>query len=155
MKIETAVSREEFAAAYLDAVGSSQNAKDDGRLISDRFVGTAYGIYEKLIEGSKKANLTAILSPDGVAQRHILDSLIPYLFLEKREIIKDGVRIADVGCGAGFPTLPTVCCRASAPVISEPVVSIHPGEMLLTRAFPARLTASACVSAAIPPFAAV
>ena len=113
MKNETAVSREEFAAAYLDAVRSSQIAKDDGRLISDRFVGTAYGIYKKLIEGSKKANLTAILSPDGVAQRHILDSLIPYLFLEKREIIKDGVRIADVGCGAGFPTLPIAAFAAS------------------------------------------
>jgi NAD(P)-dependent dehydrogenase (short-subunit alcohol dehydrogenase family) len=34
-------------------------------------------------------------------------------------------------------------------------VSIQPGEMLFTRTFPARLTASAWVSAAIPPFAAV
>jgi len=39
--------------------------------------------------------------------------------------------------------------------MSLPVVSIHPGEMLLTRAFPARLTASAWVSAAMPPLAAV
>ena len=116
MRIETAVSREEFAAAYLSAVGKSDAAKGDGRLTSDRFVGTAYGIYEKLIEGSKKANLTAILSPDGVAQRHILDSLIPYLFLEKRGIVKDGVRIADVGCGAGFPTLPIAAFASSCGV---------------------------------------
>ncbi len=116
MRIETAVSREEFAAAYLSAVGKSDAAKGDGRLTSDRFVGMAYGIYEKLIEGSKKANLTAILSPDGVAQRHILDSLIPYLFLEKRGIVKDGVRIADVGCGAGFPTLPIAAFAASCGV---------------------------------------
>ena len=36
-----------------------------------------------------------------------------------------------------------------------PVVSIQPGEMELTRTRPARLTASAWVSAAMPPLAAV
>ncbi|MBR3424254.1 MAG: 16S rRNA (guanine(527)-N(7))-methyltransferase RsmG [Clostridia bacterium] len=113
MKIEAAVCREEFAAAYLRSVGSSQIARDDGRLKTEDYIKTVYGIYEKLIEGSKRANLTAILSSDGVAERHILDSLIPYLFLEKRGIVKDGVRIADVGCGAGFPTLPIASFAAS------------------------------------------
>ena len=116
MRIEAAVSLEEFTEAYLSAVGSSEIAKDDVRLSDGRFLKTVYGIYEKLIEGSKKANLTAILSPDGVAERHILDSLIPYLFLEKRGIVKDGVRIADVGCGAGFPTLPIAAFAASCGV---------------------------------------
>ena len=116
MKIETAVPFEEFTVAYLSAVVGSEIAKDDERLKNADFIRTAYGIYEKLIEGSKKANLTAILSPDGVAQRHILDSLIPYLFLEKRGVVKDGVRIADVGCGAGFPTLPIAAFAASCGV---------------------------------------
>ena len=116
MRIETAVGYEEFSRAYLSAVGKSDAAKGDERLISAGFIETAYRIYEKLIEGSKKANLTAILSPDGVAERHILDSLIPYLFLEKRGIIKNGSRIADVGCGAGFPTMPIAAFAASCGV---------------------------------------
>ncbi len=116
MRIETAVCFEEFKETYLSTVGSSDIAKDDGRLTRPEFLETVYGIYEKLIEGSEKANLTAILDPRGVAERHILDSLIPYLFLEKRGAIKDGARIADVGCGAGFPTLPIAAFASSCGV---------------------------------------
>ena len=116
MKIETAVPFEDFSDSYVSAVDRSDDAKGDERLKKAEFITFAYGIYEKLIEGSKKANLTAILSPDGVAERHILDSLIPYLFLEKRGIVSGGVRIADVGCGAGFPTLPFAAFAASCGV---------------------------------------
>ncbi len=116
MKAETAVCFDEFAAEYLSAVEKSDAAKGDARLTRPELLKTVYGIYEKLIEGSKRANLTAILSPEGVAERHILDSLIPYLFLEERGIIKDGVRIADVGCGAGFPTLPIAAFASSCKV---------------------------------------
>ena len=56
---------------------------------------------------------------------------------------------------SGVPTLPAGCCAASGPVYTVPSVSIQPGEMLFTRAFSRRVTASACVSAAMPPFAAV
>ena len=55
----------------------------------------------------------------------------------------------------GVPTRPAGCCEASAPVYILYEVSIQPGEMELTRIFPARLTARAWVSAEIPPFAAV
>ena len=37
---------------------------------------------------------------------------------------------------SGLPTRPTGCWAASAPSMRESVVSIHPGEMLFTRALP-------------------
>ena len=54
-----------------------------------------------------------------------------------------------------IPTRWTDCCTASAPVYSIKSVSIHPGEIELTRTLPARLTANAWVNAEIPPLAAV
>ena len=100
------VSYDEFAGEYLSAAASCPATRDDGRLTGDAFVRLAYGIYENLVAGSARAHLTAILDPRGVAERHILDSLIPLVFLEKRVILRDGATLVDVGCGAGFPSLP-------------------------------------------------
>lgn len=62
----------------------------------DKFV--AY--YDLLIDWNTRMNLTAITEPEDVAKKHFYDSLaaLPYL--------KDGVKIADVGTGAGFPAIP-------------------------------------------------
>lgn len=49
---------------------------------------------------ANRANLTAITDPDGVEVRHVLDSL-SLLLLD----IPKGVRIIDVGAGAGLPGL--------------------------------------------------
>jgi len=52
-----------------------------------------------LLEWNTRFNLTAIREPLEVVRKHLLDSLsvLPHL---------KGVRIADVGSGAGFPGLP-------------------------------------------------
>ncbi len=106
MTEKTPVGYEIFAREYLDVLLSSEHVRDDGRLSSPEFLRLAYGIYEKTVEGSARANLTAILDPRGVAERHILDSIIPLVILERRGLLRDGVRLLDVGCGAGFPSLP-------------------------------------------------
>ena len=54
-----------------------------------------------VVEQNKVMNLTAITQPDLVAKLHLLDSL-SLLTLEALE----GMRIIDVGCGAGFPGVP-------------------------------------------------
>ncbi len=67
---------------------------DDGAL--DRFE-----IYQRLLaEWNEKMNLTAITDPVEVAQKHFADSLaaLPYL--------KAGMKVIDVGTGAGFPGVP-------------------------------------------------
>ena len=52
-----------------------------------------------LREWNEKINLTAIVDPKGIAEKHFYDSL---LFLGATEI-PQGARVIDVGTGAGFP----------------------------------------------------
>lgn len=67
----------------------------------DKFV--AY--YELLIDWNARMNLTAITEPDEVVSKHFIDSLaaMPYL--------ADGTKAADVGTGAGFPSIPLLIMR--------------------------------------------
>lgn len=55
-----------------------------------------------LVEWNEKMNLTGITDPDGIAEKHFLDSILPLKFLE----IPDGGKVIDVGTGAGFPGVP-------------------------------------------------
>jgi len=63
----------------------------------------ALSIYaDELLAWNEKFNLTAIPAPEEIEMRHFLDSLsvlraIPF---------KPGLRVIDVGTGAGFPGLP-------------------------------------------------
>lgn len=54
-----------------------------------------------LLEKNQVMNLTAIKTPEGVARRHMADSLFLYKCADLR-----GKRILDVGTGAGFPGMP-------------------------------------------------
>lgn len=57
---------------------------------------------DELLAWNERVNLTAITDPDGVVVRHFLDSLT----LTKTLELHPGLRIIDVGSGAGFPGLP-------------------------------------------------
>jgi 16S rRNA (guanine527-N7)-methyltransferase len=57
-----------------------------------------------LCEYNEKVNLTAITTPEGIAVKHFLDSVIPLTYIE----ITDSMTIADIGTGAGFPGVPMV-----------------------------------------------
>ena len=56
--------------------------------------------YDKLIEWNTKFNLTAITKPEEVQTKHFIDSILPNDLLSKSE------NICDIGCGAGFPSIP-------------------------------------------------
>lgn len=60
---------------------------------------------ERLIEVNKVMNLTAITDEDGIILRHLVDSLLI------SEHIAPNSSIIDVGCGAGFPSLPLAILR--------------------------------------------
>lgn len=60
---------------------------------------------ERLVEVNKVMNLTAITDEDGIILRHLVDSL----FIS--EYIEPNSSIIDVGCGAGFPSLPLAILR--------------------------------------------
>lgn len=62
---------------------------------------------EMLIEKNKSVNLTAIKDADGVLIRHLLDSLLVFKYMD----FARGASVIDVGCGAGFPSLPMLIAR--------------------------------------------
>lgn len=55
-----------------------------------------------LKEWNEKMNLTSITEEKEIEIKHFIDSLT--IFETKK--IKDGMKIIDVGCGAGFPSFP-------------------------------------------------
>ena len=59
----------------------------------------------ELLTVNQHMNLTAIVEPEAAALKHFADSvsLSPYL--------PQGARVADIGSGAGFPTLPLAIVR--------------------------------------------
>ncbi len=71
------------------------------RQASDRFV----LLTEILLRENEKYNLTAITDPYKIVLSHYADSAL----LSK--YIPEGARVCDVGCGAGFPTLPLAILR--------------------------------------------
>ena len=73
------------------------------QLACDRFA----KYYDMLVEGNKVMNLTAVLEPEEAVDRHFLDCIAPVA----QGIIPEGVKIVDVGTGAGFPGLPLLIAR--------------------------------------------
>lgn len=62
---------------------------------------------ELLVEWNNKMNLTAITEPDDIVVKHFIDSITPLAHFE----IEQGAEVIDVGCGAGFPSLPLLIAR--------------------------------------------
>ncbi len=71
-----------------------------------------FRLYNILIESNKTFNLTAITEPNEVILKHFLDcaTIIKHL--------PTGARIIDIGCGAGFPSLPIAILRDDVSVTS-------------------------------------
>ncbi len=58
--------------------------------------------YEMLVEKNKVMNLTGITEWEEVVQKHFLDSLSLVYAVD----IEDGMKVLDLGTGAGFPGIP-------------------------------------------------
>lgn len=62
---------------------------------------------ENLLAWNKNVNLTAITDSEEIATKHFADSLSVLPYAEFQE----GATLIDVGCGAGFPSLPLLIAR--------------------------------------------
>ncbi len=65
-----------------------------------------------LLEYNEKVNLTAITDEDEVAVKHFVDCLTAVKAVE----LSDGLRLIDVGTGAGFPAVPLLILRPALAV---------------------------------------
>ena len=84
----------------------SDKAKEMGFELSDAQIDLFEVYYNELVDYNQKVNLTAITDPHGVAVTHFVDSMTLLL-----ADIKEGARIADIGAGAGFPSVPAKIFR--------------------------------------------
>ncbi len=66
-----------------------------------------FGIYLKeLNEWNKKINLTSITGDENVVVKHFVDSLGMVKVFVKYNVNPDGLKVVDIGTGAGFPGIP-------------------------------------------------
>ncbi len=100
-KTEIVLNKEEFAAEYRRIF--SENGLD--RFITDTLCDKFYALTEYMLAQNAVMNLTAIIEPSEVILKHYADSL------SVSEYIESGKSVIDVGCGAGFPSLPLAIAR--------------------------------------------
>lgn len=74
----------------------------EGMIVNDRQYEQLDKYAELLVEYNKVMNLTGITDPQGISEKHFLDSLLIYKYAD----IKQNASVIDVGTGAGFPGLP-------------------------------------------------
>ena len=76
--------------------------------VSEKFL----ALTERMLEENEKYNLTAITDPDKIILNHYADCAALAVILPK------GAKIADIGCGAGFPTLPVAILRPDVTILA-------------------------------------
>lgn len=107
------ISLEEFTEIYLgmarrEVAGFGRNYEI---FTASETVRRLWIISRKLCENAKKFNLTSILEPTEIVRKHLIDSLCPLGLMLERDIRLHS--LLDVGCGAGFPSLPMAAALAS------------------------------------------
>ena len=81
-------------------------------LLSKERAKAFYELTVRMLEENEKYNLTAITDPEKIIVAHYVDCTILSSYLKK------GARIIDVGCGAGFPTLPLAIVRPDLKILA-------------------------------------
>ena len=79
---------------------------------SDSLAEKLYLLTERMLEVNKTMNLTAIKDEKAVILRHYVDSL------KISAHIPEGASVIDVGCGAGFPSLPLALARPDLKIVA-------------------------------------
>jgi len=76
---------------------------------SDHQISQFQNLYEAIIIGNRKHNLTRITTPEDFWEKHLWDSLVGVALLnteEKLRLEDSAPKVIDIGTGAGFPGLP-------------------------------------------------
>mgnify|MGYP002512564027 CR=1 FL=1 len=89
----------EYLAKALRQNGMESFADDQALLDS------LYALTLRMLEVNEHMNLTTIRQPHDIIMRHYVDSLTVAAH------IPEGATVLDIGCGAGFPSLPLALAR--------------------------------------------
>ncbi len=81
----------------------SEAAAEFGVADPERFARLCDRFFELLTAANARMNLTRITSREEFDVKHVLDSLAVARFFP--EFAKSPLRVADIGCGAGFPSV--------------------------------------------------
>lgn len=89
---------------------AEQNEATKG-IISKEKAETLCNLSSHMLEVNEHLNLTAIKDEDGVILKHLVDSsaCVPY--------IPENARLADIGCGGGFPSLVIAILREDVSIL--------------------------------------
>ena len=102
------ISQSEFSTCLYEAF--HRNGIDG--LLNEERADAFYRLTAHMLEVNEQFNLTAIKDWKKVILLHYADSL------KGAEVIPEGARVIDVGCGAGFPSLPLALCRPDLTVLA-------------------------------------
>ncbi len=95
------INKSEFSEKL--ALALTKNAL--GEFVSGEIFDKLYTLTERMLTVNEYMNLTAITDIDGIVLKHYVDSLTVSKY------IPSGASVIDVGCGAGFPSLPLAIAR--------------------------------------------
>ena len=98
----------EFSRCY--AAAFAENGMEN--YVKEEYIDKFYRLTQRMLEVNAYMNLTAITEPASVVVRHYVDSLTV------SEHLPQGARVVDIGCGAGFPTLPLAIVRPDLEILA-------------------------------------
>ena len=97
------------------------------RLLTKERSEMLFELYRLLVQENEKYNLTAVTEADDVILLHFADSLMA------EALIPQGATVMDVGCGAGFPSLPLAICRPDLTVTATDATAKKIGFVTLAK----------------------
>ena len=103
-----AIDKQSFISRLTRVFGDNGFSKYLSLDVSEKF----HALTERMLEENEKYNLTAITDPDKIILNHYADCAALAVRLPK------GAKIADIGCGAGFPTLPVAILRPDVTILA-------------------------------------
>lgn len=82
------------------------------RFSDESYAKPFFDLTERMLTVNESMNLTAIKEASEIILLHYADSLTAEPFLPQN------ARVADIGCGAGFPCLPLAICRPDLSILA-------------------------------------
>ena len=92
-------------SAFIDAFRRILTKNGLEAFTSDEIAQKFFALTERMLEVNAYMNLTAITDMEGIILKHYADSLTAARYLP------EGASVIDIGCGAGFPSLPLAIVR--------------------------------------------